>query len=87
MASQVNNHGRAFFYGGQFWICVLTGKSAKSLEDKVTTLERGLQERYGTLLKTTTRDLPEAFNLTAAHLSGLAPLPKELSESIAAVLS
>ena len=87
LASQVNNHGRAFFYGGQFWICVLTGKSAKSLEDKVTTLERGLQERYGTLLKTTTRDLPEAFNLTAAHLSGLAPLPKELSESIAAVLS
>lgn len=87
LTSLANNHGRAFFYGGQFWICVLAANSEQQLGDKLDALEQGLQSRYGSLLKSTRRELPEDFALSPAQLSGLLPLPGELMAAISELVT
>lgn len=87
LTTLANNHGRAFFYGGQFWICVLTGRSQEHIAGKIAALEQGLQQHYGSLIKSTTRPLPKDFVLSPAHLSGIMPLPMELMEAVSELIS
>lgn len=87
LTTLANNHGRAFFYGGQFWICVLTGRSQEHITGKIAALEQGLQQHYGSLIKSTTRPLPKDFVLSPAHLSGIMPLPMELMEAVSELIS
>ena len=84
--AQLAAPGRAYHMGGGMWFAVLTGNTEDAAKTAANTLGMALQERFGSTCKVVWAPATEAFSLTPASLSGAAPLPREVSRLLEALL-
>lgn len=74
--------GRAFVFGGQFWIAIFVGDDDHNTRAQAEEVQAHVVAKYGSHGRTAYRMLDESFKLSAAALSGTSALPDELQALI-----
>lgn len=74
--------GRAFVFGGQFWIAIFVGDEDHNTRAQAEEVQAHVVAKYGSHARTAYRMLDESFKLSAAALSGTSALPDELQALI-----
>jgi len=79
---------RAFTLGAQYWLAMQSqAVDADAAARAATALASALQERYGALVRVEWTTVDPGFGLTAAALTGAAPLPPQLAALVARLAS
>ncbi|RMH20940.1 MAG: serine/threonine protein kinase, partial [Acidobacteria bacterium] len=78
LADLARQAGRGFSFGSQYWFAVQTAGSDGQAANRAGAMVSQLAQRYGATARLTWRLAGPDFGLSAATLSGGAPLPAEL---------
>ncbi len=79
--SELAASGRAFVFGGQFWFALQASEGApEAVQAQAEGMVGALSGRFGALVRARWCPVGEDFQLTAAALSGAAPLPPVLGD-------
>lgn len=79
--SELAENGRAFVFGGQFWFALQASEGGPEVvQTQAEGMVGALSGRFGALVKARWCPVGEDFQLTAAALSGAAPLPPVLGD-------